>query len=661
MKYIVPLHESWPLRDEATQIVGGKAWSLSELVKGGFKVPRGFVLNVQACEDAMRHAGITHEIETSLAAVRRDNIVSVERAAEFVSSLVRGVQLPKNMIEEIKEALGELGADALCVRSSAIHEDLPGASWAGQYESVVAVPRDNVVGAILQCWSSLYAPRALMYGTDESHRNARMAVVVQEYIPADVSGVAFSSDPVSGNKEMGIIEAVWGMGEAVVSGETTPDTYIVSKKRGIVEKKLHTQRAEVVRGALGTVWRSMTDARSTTQKLPDKKVIALSELVQSIETLMAYDVDVEWVYARGEFYFLQARPITGARVSIAHPIVEYATSREWSLRARHDELLFFYALRSHGMRLFMTERHDMPMIETAFVPRHGAYPLVVVTVASWGELLSRARTTVVKDPSVLHTAVLRDNQIWKELRVISSNITERVSREDLAGAEELVRRGNVLYEEHGGLYYTILALGMQLTQVHGKIAHADEALREHDEWRNSMTFSEEVYINAVSTFFEYSVRTHSVDVSYHDVIKYLTWNECERWFTGKIYDREVQRIIFERSHHGYVYVTLRDFPDAGVIVDRGDARALADHFIRLQIADERHDGKILRGAVAWNGGSPVEGEVVVVLDASELKTKHIDMHNKILVAPQTKPHYIPYVNPPRAYARGVNARGFQTA
>ena len=218
------------------------------------------------------------------------------------------------MAEEIHRAYRALGDDvAVAVRSSATAEDLPTLSFAGQQDTYLNIRGgDAVLDAVRRCWASLWNPRAVAYRDEHgvSHDDVALAVVVQELVPADASGILFTADPVTGSRTETVINASWGLGEAVVGGEVTPDTVTVS--RGVVTRATTGAKTVMtVRTAAGTEDRAVPDDLRDRPVLDEAQAVELAGLGARIQELFGVPVDVEWARRDGEFAIVQARPITG--------------------------------------------------------------------------------------------------------------------------------------------------------------------------------------------------------------------------------------------------------------------------------------------------------------------------------------------------------------
>ncbi|WP_251329626.1 phosphoenolpyruvate synthase [Haloplanus pelagicus] len=295
--------------------VGGKAASLGELTEAGLPVPPGFVVTADTYRTFIEEAGIDEEL---FEAVDVDSEDSAALAAghERAHELITGTDVPASVREEILDAYRSIGDGEafVAVRSSATAEDLPDASFAGQQETFLNVTEDDLVERVKECWASLFSQRAIYYRNKQGfpHDEVDIAVVVQTMVDAEKSGVMFTSHPSTGDPRI-IIEAAWGLGEAVVSGSVSPDNYVVDRETGEVEtatiatkKLMHVKDDETGE----TVEREVPADKRDQRVLTDAEIERLVELGRRVEDHYGDPQDVEWAVAGGEVYMLQSRPIT---------------------------------------------------------------------------------------------------------------------------------------------------------------------------------------------------------------------------------------------------------------------------------------------------------------------------------------------------------------
>lgn len=296
-----------------TAIAGGKGASLGEMTQTGIPVPPGFVILASAFDRFLEETEIGTEIEAALHKVKHDDINAVEQVSEEIRELVMDEEMPADIAEEITAAFAKLRAKQVAVRSSATAEDSAIASWAGELESYLNVTKEDLLAAVKRCWSSLFTPRAIFYRFDKKLHTTKVsvAVVVQQLIESEISGIAFTVHPVTKDYDQMVIEAGFGLGEAIVGGKVTPDTYVIHKQDWkLLEKHISEQNMMIVKAKQGTVEKEISKLKQGEQKLPDKDILKLAKLCQKIEEHYRYPQDIEWALHKGKLYILQSRPIT---------------------------------------------------------------------------------------------------------------------------------------------------------------------------------------------------------------------------------------------------------------------------------------------------------------------------------------------------------------
>lgn len=282
---------------------GGKGASLARMAALGLPVPPGFVIGAGALAAALPDGGA----QLLTLAERRD--------AAAAQELVRTVELDGALRAAVAEAYAALGPSdvPVAVRSSACAEDSEAASFAGQQETYLHVRGiDQVRPRIRDCWASFFSERALFYrGEKGSLSDLGMAVVVQRMVEADVAGVLFTCDPVRGRGDRMVVEAVFGLGEAVVSGEVTPDHYVL-KRDGVV-RRAHVHRQPYAIVALpegGVTERVLSPDEGDARKVSDDVLARLARIGDDLERRMGVPQDIEWALQGDQIYVLQARPVT---------------------------------------------------------------------------------------------------------------------------------------------------------------------------------------------------------------------------------------------------------------------------------------------------------------------------------------------------------------
>lgn len=310
------------LRKEDIPRVGGKCANLGELFgKIGMPVPNGFAITAEAYRLFLKKSRATEKISALLADVDMNDLEALEKASRQIRLHIEGLSMPGETGDAILEAYGELCKQrgkknvAVAVRSSATAEDLPGASFAGQQDTFLHVTGQTLLRKVQQCWSSLFTPRAVFYRNEKgfAHDEVLISVAVQEMIDSKASGVMFTLEPVGGDRKKVVINASWGLGEAVVSGQITPDEYTVEKGTfRILDRQIFKKQKQIVYDqADGTVWVPVPEAMQSAQSLKDDAIVRLARYGVQIENHYGTAQDIEWAVDKDDrIFILQARPET---------------------------------------------------------------------------------------------------------------------------------------------------------------------------------------------------------------------------------------------------------------------------------------------------------------------------------------------------------------
>jgi pyruvate,water dikinase len=305
-------------------LVGGKAANLGEMVATGLPVPPGFCLCAQAYRDFIRAARLNDPIRAILAETRQDDPAEVEVKSARIRELITEQTVPPDIAEQVEDSYrrlaeemgkSDLSAVPVAVRSSATAEDLPTASFAGQQDTYLNIRgTDELIDCVRKCWASLWTARAVTYRARQGfdHQRVYLAVVVQAMIDSEVSGILFTANPSTHSRDEIVIEASWGLGEAIVSGLVTPDTFTVRKSDGQVLSRQIASKELLIEYARkgGTVERETPPAQREIPSLSDDQLAELAALGQRVEAHYRAPQDIEWGYAEGRLYILQSRPIT---------------------------------------------------------------------------------------------------------------------------------------------------------------------------------------------------------------------------------------------------------------------------------------------------------------------------------------------------------------
>lgn len=297
-------------------LVGGKGANLGEMIKAKFPVPPGFAVTVKAYDQFIEENDLFDPINEILHKTDVHNPKSLEDASKKVQDSIKKGHIPDDVAKAVIAAYKKMSSknELVAVRSSATAEDLPGASFAGQQETYLNVKGEaNLLDKVRACWASLFTARAIFYREENKieHKKVKISVIVQKMIQAEVSGVMFTIDPVTNEKEKIMVEAVWGLGELIVQGSVVPDRYMVQKETfSILSKEISDQTIMQVREGKDTKDIKVPEKIKDKQKLPDEDIVEIAKIGDRLQKHYYFPQDVEWAKEDDELYIVQTRPIT---------------------------------------------------------------------------------------------------------------------------------------------------------------------------------------------------------------------------------------------------------------------------------------------------------------------------------------------------------------
>jgi pyruvate, water dikinase len=306
---------------EDLELVGGKGANLGELTRAKIPVPPGFVITADTYFRFIRENNLGQAISRELDGIDVNNARDLNDRAGRIRDLITSAPMNPDIAADIRSAYADLGEGAVAVRSSATAEDLPEASFAGQQSTYLnIVGADNVVEAVQACWASLFEGRAIFYREDGGydHLSVGLAVPVQRMVQSEKSGVMFTVEPVTSDPTKITVEAVYGLGEAIVSGEVSPDLYILEKSDlRILESTIAPQERKMVRAESGdgsyagaNAWVDIAPDDREAAKLNPDQVVEIAAIGKRVEEYYGAPQDIEWAWEGGKFYLTQSRPVT---------------------------------------------------------------------------------------------------------------------------------------------------------------------------------------------------------------------------------------------------------------------------------------------------------------------------------------------------------------
>lgn len=303
---------------EDIPLVGGKGANLGEMTQASFPVPPGFAVTTVAYDAFMVQNELIEEIQALVKDLDTEDSKLLQQTAKKIQQKILRADIPVEVAKEAKDAYAKLSGSKgninVAVRSSATAEDLPGMSFAGQQATFLNIKgTTNLLVAIRECWASLFTARAIFYRAQNKipERKVKISVIVQKMIQSKVSGVMFTVDPVTSDKDRIVIESVWGLGEMIVQGSVTPDTYVVQKDTfAILSKVVSDQTVMLTKVGMDTKEIKVPEKNRPQQKITDADIVNLAKIGQKLQEHYFFPQDVEWAKEDGELYIVQTRPVT---------------------------------------------------------------------------------------------------------------------------------------------------------------------------------------------------------------------------------------------------------------------------------------------------------------------------------------------------------------
>ncbi len=341
-------------------LAGGKAYSLGRMIKH-FSIPDGFVILSDTFDKFIQENQLKNKIKKIISG-KNDYFTKSKQLKELIVS----APINKADAHNIMHHFMRLRCPFVSVRSSATCEDSASKAWAGQLDTFLNVNKDNLLEKIKLCWASLFSERALAYGGDILDKTS-IAVAIQQMVFADTAGVAFSVNPLTQNINEILINAVYGLGETIVSGKVTPDQYLIHKTGRILNQTHETQLQGLYQKKGNLIWCDIPHNKQNKAKLSQKMVLKLCDVITKIEKFYNFPVDVEFAVKNQKIYILQARPIT----TFNNTSKDYRVPKVWE---------------RPSIPLFTQDGFEGLMGQTKLIERYFKYPYVAdLDVAAYAE------------------------------------------------------------------------------------------------------------------------------------------------------------------------------------------------------------------------------------------------------------------------------------
>lgn len=440
-------------------IAGGKGASLGEMTKAGVPVPPGFVILASTFDKFLELTDINIAINAIISKVKHNEIHTVEQASKGIQAMIMDASMPADIEQKIETEFSKLNTKYVAVRSSATAEDSSSAAWAGQLDSFLNTTSVDLLNNVKRCWASLFTPRAIFYRFEKelNEQKISVAVVVQKMVESEVSGIAFSVHPVTEDYNQVIIEAGFGLGEAIVSGQVTPDSYVITKEpRKIIDKNISIQERGIYRhpSNIGSDWQNISADKGGQQCLSDEQILELTEIILGIESHYGFPCDIEWAYEGGKFYIVQSRPITTLK-KIDTQI------EKWKIVAGDFNTPF---IKNYCTALgYAGHKKEHGFIKLLGCVGRNFDLDYIVLMSTWDSAHLIMKQRVTEDPkyldTILNTIENFGNEFnqWTEKSFVNANLKTLTNNQLFSLLEKFIKKQSYLYTK--GTVFSILDYG----------------------------------------------------------------------------------------------------------------------------------------------------------------------------------------------------------
>jgi len=316
--------------------------------------------------------------------------------------------------------------------------------------------------------------------------------------------------------------------------------------------------------------------------------------------------------------------------------------KKWFFGIRAEESLFFYSAKYFNREAFTNKYYKSGFVETLLFPLKNDYPVRVFNLEQAKAFHQESLQKALANPAIILEFIEQDKKVWQQIEKLSQELETQIKAHDYETSIKLFQDLVAQYGQYGALFFINFSLGKEMTFNQAKFkTDITQILQKHNQWRNSVAFSEEKLGQVFYDFFELLVNVRKIKVTPLEIMKYLTVWEVLDFLADKLSNDDLENIIQMRQKNGYVFACLRNKRCQGALDDKKIIKQIETHF--SDTLKQEQQIKILKGMSAFIVKNKIEGEVLVIKDKNELAANKIDLHNKILVAIQTTPHFIPYL------------------
>lgn len=636
-------------------LAGGKGASLGEMLQNNIPVPGGFVLLSSAFDCFIAKNSLISNISNTLKNINYSSYTDIEKVSAQITNLILNTNLPEDLENQIITMYRKSNMEYVAVRSSATEEDNYLSTWAGQLDTFLNTDLNNLIENIKKCWASLYSPRAIQYRFQNKlqNKNISIAVVIQKMIQSEVSGICFTANPLTNNTSQLVIEAGFGLGESIVGGMITPDTYILDKNSNnnaftMFSKKISTQTKQLIRRNNSITEIDVPKRSQDIQKLNDTNILELSNISNILEKHYNHPQDIEWCFDGHEIFILQSRPITTlSNTPYKNHLMDYIKNQKWSFGIKANESLLFYSAKQAGYKKYLLKEFNVSSPDSLFITTKDNYPIRVSNTNNDILVNAHAREVILNNPTIIISYINRNLKLWDSILNLCTTLPKEIEKKNYNTCKNAFLEIFTLYELASTLFKIVFTLGVELMINEDKFENIQDIISTHNNWRNSIAAKEDLMGESIYFYIKFIINYYHLNCSPTDIMNFLSITELTNLLNKTINTDKLNKIIEKRKNNGYVYAYTQN--KIRIIDSNSTSNTIRKYFLTLfENSSQSINNNYLHGEVTYNSNKKIIGHVIIIKDSKDLYKNTHSLKNKILVAIQTTPQFATYLKDVKA-------------
>lgn len=625
-------------------ILGGKGSSLLQLYSQKVNVPLGYIVTTKVYDIFIKDNNLETKINRELQDLKNNNendIQVIEKISKRIRDIIMNSEIRKEIIDKIYKDFDKLNSEFVAVRSSANVEDAQTLSWAGQFDSYMFVNKQLLIRSILNCWCSLYSTRAILYSLKNNFidKEIKMAVIIQEMIESEISGIGFSMNPSNGNNEQMVIEIGFGNGTNLVSGKIKPKIYKIDKTSLTIYKSMN--RLNLINSELNTIANSKYIDNN--QKLVNSIIIDISKQILHLEKLYNFPIDLEFAVKDNIYYILQVRAITTNKPKqIFNNINNYIRTQKWVSSGNNTNRgLMSLSINLKGVNEIFGKKANDIGVESIIIC-HTDRRLFRVYNSNQHQLsyqnilkccnIDFVKKTIGEDNKIVIRAIEKADNI---IHLINNNAEYQLIHNEILNFIELLTYRSC------DIYWLEKIIGIVSEKKLGKTKYND-LMKHFSKWKN-----DNAYLRATKIWpdiFKYIIKILNINATPELLNEFIDIDEFIDMINYTTSTVEIERKILERKKNGYIVLNLKFKNNRKKIIQVSEDNYKIKNYLEYLyngILEQKSSNNKILGQSILQKQEIITGKCIVVKTEFDVYPE-MELSGNIFVTTMTTPYIIPY-------------------